>query len=546
MPRRLPTIIYKGLEFHISKSGKQRKERPGRKGYYYAATLYFQDHGKILEKRYVRSKTLHGLDEYIEKSVLPEMYEKVLIKLKQKPHYKPGVVSIDLMWNYYKEEIASRFKWNAEGTIKLYTELLEQHLLPPISKKEMKHLTLDDYRYAVECAMNELNTDDKSRERDLFLLLSRLSNTACMLGVCDDDPLDGYLELFRVVRSPVEVMRDRFRNNQISHQQEICIYREIEKHLEENGLYLGLALMLFAGLTPKESCALRRDDIKKASIFPQISCIYIDKECPGEKENEGSARDEGDLLTSVYDYRRIPVHPRLAKLLERKAEINLDRGLCQDQNYYLVTKTTTQNNQGKPSELKALHSKVLKQAGVDLEDGFPVGSNKGKIRFAHLNILRDNFVSRLRAVGLTEDETLYLTGRRTKQTYSLHYRDWVSDYTQMALYVKMCRWNWKNESRLGCNHTEEMIISANKKTIFEEDLPAQPALSWIRVIPTVHNESSGNTHIELKMVASNGFFGKIIKTKKPVAKDEDDRERECTPVSDCMDQKAMMDVEDKV
>lgn len=511
MPKPTTLYPYKDLVFLASVS----KDRPRANGYYVAA-LRYEYHGAVLIKRYAERKDKEKLELHIQTEVLPEMYYETSMLIKESGDIGESYLRIGLFWEMFKEDIAERYHWNAKTTRALKETRLIR-ILPLLFDKPMRELTLEDYLYAVDIAAQEIGSTESGWKLESYVLLSRLTNTAYMRGICDDDPLDGYVQQIHSSRNPIAEIRDHFKINHLSDNQEQNVYRQICENVEKEGLFLGIALMLFAGLSTGESCALRASDLRTSTIFPEIQHVCISKVCRRKKTKDARViLTNDDLLDSANAYRLIPVHPLLAGLLEKKSEMNKASRRSIGDDFFIVTKGDNVRNQADPEDLRRLHDQIMNNVNIygSFDVKSPNTSNNQTIRINPPSILRDNFIFQLNSLGMTENEILYLTGRKMRTTASKHYRDWASDYTQLSLYKKLLRWQWADRTisdNTNYTETEKAVISAGQTEILEEIIPNQPVTARI----TLRNntaEASAKSKIKVVVSSPNGFFGKCIKT----------------------------------
>lgn len=538
MPKKPQILKYRDLIFPVSISKHTRKFKNGNETSFYRAELRCERNGLVLLRRSAQKKEKQDLEAYLQDTVLPEMYYQVARLRKENDDVDDDYIRIGLFWEMFRNDIADRYHWNSTTLKKKETKL--DRVLLNLLEKPLKDLTIDDYMAAVELAIEQSKevtgivatdyTDTKeetqgedakesTKESDAlawkakceyYVLLSKLTNTAFMRGICHTDPLAGIVELIRPDRKPEALIFDHFHVNHLSETQQRILYQEICDQLDNEGLYIGLALMLFAGLSVEECCALRESDILKLGIFPDIKCIRIIKACRQIKTKNGKTElVDDELLRSVNNYRLIPLHPYLRTLLDEKIKLSEQRMQSATRDVYLVTKQKNASAQVSPTELGKFYRDLLIKHDIKQEIVLPALPRKKERRVACVtpSILQDNFCYQLRTHGMTDDEVRYLAGKAMLTTASNHYRDWASDYTQLALQRKMCRWHFDDVRASSYSDTEEYDVLADTKNSFKTLLDGQPTTLCLAITNTGANGITTSCKVKVRINASGGFFG---------------------------------------
>ncbi len=205
-------------------------------------------------------------------------------------------------------------------------------------------------------------------------------------------------------------------------EQRILLWKIIDEKIEEDGRYVCLAIMLYAGLRPAEARAICWEDIRPFVDRPDESYLIVNKtlDQKGEKQDK-TKTDNG--------YRRIPIHVELKKVLERRKDY-IRKVTGTDPKGYICSKNDSLGEPVWSYELAAIADKVMNKkildeelmAGCILELDQELSGNtmekKDSDVFDHftLYVLRRNFWTTMQAdTELTKLEKLYLMGHKMEK-----------------------------------------------------------------------------------------------------------------------------------
>ena len=433
-----------------------------------------------------------------------------------------------VFWSTYRDILARNENWDESH------RATAEYIMSTISSdkqiicKSMASLTFDDYDNAMDALLEKsaLNSTGKRKVRlKYFRILNVYTSAAEAADICPCNPLENFIENVRQPRDSVAEMRNRFRKNHFTEVEVHNIYTYIRLHMQEDSGYFGIALMLFAGMTAQEICALTPDDVYQSNIFPEMLSVRICRECGVEIDEitkKKSLRTDR-LMRSASRYRSVPMHPNLCSLFQirmqhLKAEIDsctTEEGCRYMQrepvtmakqnspgNYYLISQLAENSSSPKynmyiPQTLNSLSMAVLRDLNIQLPTPIEVEvyAKPREIQFTHSPIdFRNNVAYYLRTKCLfNTDELNYYIGRAMTGTDSRYYIDWISDYTQYFLFAKLARWQISPDK---CNIATNMSTETSKiynKTILTK---GKVSIVHIRIIPA--SKSAISIHINAK------------------------------------------------
>lgn len=444
-----------------------------------------------------------------------------------------------VFWSTYKDVLARNENWDESH------RALAEYVMSTISSdkqimcKSMASLTFDDYDNAMNKLLEKsaLNpTGRKNMRLKYFSILNVFTRTAEEADICPGNPLEYFIENVRRPRDFVAEIRNRFRKNHFSEQETYGIYAYIEQHMQEDSGYFGVALMLLAGMTAQEVCALTSDDVYHSEIFPDLLSIRISRECRleiDESTKKKSFRTDR-LMHSASRYRAVPMHPDLCMLFKLRMqhlmkEVNnctAEEGCRYAQrepvsvakqksygNYYLISQPTGNSSSPKynmylPKTLNSLATAVLCNLNIKLPSTIviEVDDKPREIHFTHNPIdFRSNMAYYLRTKCLfNKDELNYIIGRTMTGTDARYYIDWISDYAQYYLFNKLARWQIEPDMCHVTTSMETVTSYAFNKSILTK---GKVGVVYIRIIP------ASKSVIAIHIHAKNGMSGCLQRDK---------------------------------
>ena len=197
--------------------------------------------------------------------------------------------------------------------------------------------------------------------------------------------------------------------------QEVKLLDEIDRGIEDNSYYAGLALMFYLGLRPGECCGVNFGDIRPLEGYPETHCLYI-------YEQITSKEISSNKLKTSNAYRMLPVPEELFELLSRRKAV-VERELHNDCSHcYVVCADETKEDlkeglkkQCNRRRFRVFAQTLLRRINVEeqvvsnLSRAVKAGSVYEQSVTSYL--LRRNFSTALSAVcGMEDDELKYLMG----------------------------------------------------------------------------------------------------------------------------------------
>ena len=193
--------------------------------------------------------------------------------------------------------------------------------------------------------------------------------------------------------------------------QEIKLVDAINRGIEKDSNFAGLALSFYLGLRPGECCGVKFKDIRPLEGYPGAYCLYIYEQLTVD---EKSTND----LKTANAYRVLPIPLELFDLLsrrraavERKMQRNCD-------SYYIVCFDDTPSGLWRQSNRRSFRvfaQSILRAIKVDEQVVINLSKEIKAKTAAESNVttylLRRNFATALSGVcGMEDDELKYLMG----------------------------------------------------------------------------------------------------------------------------------------
>ena len=193
--------------------------------------------------------------------------------------------------------------------------------------------------------------------------------------------------------------------------QEIKLVDAINKGIEKDSNYAGLALSFYLGLRPGECCGVTFQDIRPLEGYPGAYCLYIYEQL---KVDEIASND----LKTPNAYRVLPIPLELYQLLSRR-KAAVERKMRKNcDSCYIVCLDDTRSGlwrQGSRRSFRVFAQNILRSIKVDEQVVINL-SKEIKAKTAAENnvttyLLRRNFATALSGVcGMEDDELKYLMG----------------------------------------------------------------------------------------------------------------------------------------
>lgn len=193
--------------------------------------------------------------------------------------------------------------------------------------------------------------------------------------------------------------------------QELKLVDAINRYIEKDSNYAGLALSFYLGLRPGECCGVTFSDIRPLEGYPGAYCLYIYEQL---KVDEIASND----LKTPNAYRVLPIPLELFQLLSRrKAAVERKmRGNCDS--CYIVCLDDTRSGlwrQGNRRSFRVFAQNILRSIKVDEQVVINLSKEIKAKTASESNVttylLRRNFATALSGVcGIEDDELKYLMG----------------------------------------------------------------------------------------------------------------------------------------
>lgn len=480
LPERNKPFLYKELKFRPQYSG-----RPQKNGYLYLE-LQFLHYGAPVCRINIRGKDSDTLAVNLEAGK-ERLYRKALKYLRSREALQNKGISIGLLWEIWKEDLARANGWNP-STLADKDRIIGK-LLPLLPDKPVAELTVEDYLKAAEQA-EKSKIPPKIRRMECLKLLGKLTNLSAFLNICAVDVLEKYLEIARPERRTERYLKDNFRANSLSRPEEKALW----KHVEDNPgapLSIGLALGLLAGLSVGEICALKAAHIHRSQQFENLMTIFVRAVCTEQKSEKGKKKSnkklvDSELLPSLGRYRAIPVHPRLRAIVERRLAQMGDAV-----EGYVVSNAINGSVQMAPSVLRKAFLSLFAKA--DMPGSVVIQTEDGGSEICpDAAILERNFAYRLeQECCVSEDELRYLTGKVLQSVDAVSYRDWLIDDNQLLLLTKLSRW------QPGMNEESDTVVHAGK----DITINVENGIALLLIRP------GNNQRIQVEIQADGGLTG---------------------------------------
>lgn len=202
-------------------------------------------------------------------------------------------------------------------------------------------------------------------------------------------------------------------------------------------------LRYFYPCTAKEIRALTWGDYERTGA-DKLHALVIYKE-----------RDEKDKIVLYADtgrslkFRMLPIAPLLTELIGvyRKALKGMDPEACEP-GKPLIQMTDEDNHvlhlisSKQASSLEVLLDKISGRKEMNQEKTLPGlnGGRKTNLSQTRRELLKSNWIYRVKEVGMTNGESSYLRGVSADTTYDNHYCDYSNQFVQLMMALKINRW----------------------------------------------------------------------------------------------------------
>lgn len=193
--------------------------------------------------------------------------------------------------------------------------------------------------------------------------------------------------------------------------QEILLFDAIDKHIEKNCYYAGLALCFYLGLRPGECCGVKYGDMRPLEGYPKTRCLYIYEQI---KDHNKTSND----LKTPNAYRVLPVPEELDYLLsKRRTAVENRLNGSADHCYIVCAGESIADLQTSCNRdmFRSFAQRILNKIKVDERLSNDMSKEISAKAIFESNVttylLRRNFATALSGVcGMDDDELKYLMG----------------------------------------------------------------------------------------------------------------------------------------
>lgn len=153
--------------------------------------------------------------------------------------------------------------------------------------------------------------------------------------------------------------RNKLGNQSLSHEEFSRLLEQAKQNALQNGLAVGVLLVLLEGLSPEEACGLQYGDYVRlpGSAYYSLRVLrpYLEK--------EGNVLQFGREKVYPYRLRYVPVCQSLQEILQLRAEWAREKGGRSFLRMPIVCSKTAWKTACRPEELQRYSKSLLKQAG---------------------------------------------------------------------------------------------------------------------------------------------------------------------------------------
>lgn len=285
--------------------------------------------------------------------------------------------------------------------------------------------------------------------------------------------------------------------------------RRKAKRYEAESIWLLGALRLFTGMSIREACALTWDDFIKIQALGTYQLLiykFI--------QDDGTYTYQLDKSSSKFSFRKIPVSPILANMLNNRLSfLKTVYGYSEADIRFMPIILAREN--GSPAfcryadAVKICH-KIVDSAQIPTQEIILPGSEEVVVDMNKYlgDIFYTNFKYRANhTCAFLRGELAYTLGNKGPDTFSQHYCDYSNDLIQYAMTQKLRRWTWKYEqlnnadsllSLCSCRGGKFTVSSEVDKRLYNSMEITLSAQDWI-----------SDSCIEFEITCEHGFYGTL-------------------------------------
>lgn len=393
------------------------------------------------------------------------------------------------------------FDWKAKSTERQYRSNYNRLILPAIREQDNKciwELTREDFEEALESIREtgytrggEVLSYSESSLDQFRMLIYRVVFYAANMGLCDNVLWGTPLE-YEKPSSRKETSEDQFFiRKSLLPLQEKKLVSFLTSDIAEDGGAVGLLLMFSLGLRNGEACGLNYGDIKPLREHPDCRVAWIYKSTKigtNELQAGGKTLNAGRLIPvprKVLDFlfrrkgliaRKLADWPELRGREEFRIEnmpICCD-GYIGDDPYVYIRRCSANclsNLAHSYFEAAGITSRQVMAVDADLSDRRTAETLNEKDPKAYL--LRRNFATHMKILGLTTAEMQYLIGHSVEDSYETR-NDFVNDDRIYSMHLKLAERPLMNE--ISSEETRYITLKPNTVTRvrIESEEPFEP------------------------------------------------------------------------
>ena len=366
--------------------------------------------------------------------------------------------SLKTIWFCCRDNLLTRRDYNDEiaRNILFSCETTKLSVIRPTSASN------DDYRTAMQAVI----PDDSIAIVKYWQQLNLIMKIAVENGFLHFNPIPELLpEVSKRASKQLRNIRNMLTKKTLTFDEEAAILAYVRGETDtafgtrnalrfevDSTLLLG-PIHLFTGMSTREACALTWDDFKKISGLHayQLSVwkFILD---------DGSYTYQLDGKTSKYTYRKIPVAPLLADMINsRKNYMKTVLGFSERELQSLPI-IMTSNAKNPTKHTKSPYCKyddairicrmLVEKANIPTQELLLPGNGEEIVvdmNKYHGDIFYTNFRHRANhTCGLNRGELSYVVGNKAPDTFSQHYCDYANDLVQYSMVQKLNRWTYRH------------------------------------------------------------------------------------------------------
>lgn len=461
--------IYDVVSKAASPQGKNTPKRNAPNSYAYTSDInfwYVQKHSaevssieayvctlptpqQIKRKKIVRGKKIQGSSVTVSTLTTQEELENWLETVL--PYKKRIHDSVKKAFkNTHADTLSFKTLWYLQLDVSniLYSESYEDELA--LVSSEVGSICYGDtkeFLRAMETFCEEMSTTAKLK---YWYLIRKICTSIAKAGITitkniADKPIR---DLRKKDDGHIGEVKEALAVRSFSPEQELQLLRILEERIAASPEYLSVLIRFYTGLTPNIVSALTWKDLRK---LPHINCYQL---CITKQYQNDSSTPIP--FQNAEDYRCVPISDALsAALIARKNQI-LQKDLPKKIAEYQLIATDSQLSDKDPKcitprRVHTLSRKVLDALNmadqiVDLPNS-KNGTHETNLAAVTRDIFRSNFKYRANITcGFTNAELRYVLGLSQETAFARNYCDYLNDFCQYTMGVKLSRWTAMHEA----------------------------------------------------------------------------------------------------